>query len=200
MSRPGLRIFFAYVTGMTYYHRPSPAVPIIETARLRLRRHHRDDLANCVAMWSDPNVTKFITGRASTEQQTWARLLSYVGHWALMGFGYWLIEERDSEDFVGEVGLADFKRDITPAMKGIPELGFALASRSHGKGYATESARAVLLWADTHLPYPNTVCLVSAVNLASLHVVEKCGYEMFEQQVYNEQPTLFLSRRAGASA
>ncbi len=148
-------------------------------------------------MWSDPNVTKFIGGRASTEQQTWARLLAYAGHWSLMGFGYWAIEEKLSKDFVGEVGFADFKRDIAASMKGKPELGFALASRFHGKGYATEAVRAALAWADAHLGYAGTVCLVSPQNLASLRVVEKCGYSLFERSLYNEQPVLFLSRGAG---
>lgn len=169
-------------------------IPVIEAPRLRLRGHRRDDLSYCVAMWSDPDVTKFISGRAASEQHTWTRLLSYVGHWALMGFGYWVIEEKVSGDFVGEVGFADFKRDVAPSMKGSPELGFALASRFHGKGYATESVRAALSWADAHIPQPRTVCLVNPQNLASLRVVKRCGYEPFEQSVINEQPVLFLSR------
>lgn len=147
-------------------------------------------------MWSDPNVTKFISGRASTEQQTWIRMLSYLGHWALKGYGYWAIEEKASGDFAGEVGLMDFKRDIAPSMKGKPELGFALASRFHGKGYATEAVRAALAWADAHLPHASSVCLVTPQNAASLRVVEKCGYEVFEQSLYNDQPVLFLSRGA----
>jgi RimJ/RimL family protein N-acetyltransferase len=147
-------------------------------------------------MWSDPNVTKFISGRASTEHQTWMRLLSYLGHWALMGFGYWAIEEKASGDFVGEVGFMDFKREIAASMQGKPELGFALASRFHGKGYATEAVRAALAWADAHLPHRATVCLVMPENAASLRVVRKCGYEVLEQGVYNEQPVLFLARNA----
>ncbi|MFZ1017693.1 MAG: GNAT family N-acetyltransferase, partial [Candidatus Cybelea sp.] len=85
---------------------------------MRLRGHRKDDLAACVAMWADPIVTKYISGRPSTVQQTWSRLLTYVGHWNLMGFGYWAIEEKSSGDFVGEAGLADFKRDIAASMKG----------------------------------------------------------------------------------
>jgi RimJ/RimL family protein N-acetyltransferase len=114
-----------------------------------------------------------------------------------MGFGYWAVEEKASNDFVGEVGLADFKRDVAPSMKGNPELGFALASRFHGKGYATESVRAALAWADAHAPYRRTVCMVNPQNLASLRVVTKCGYEVFEQGVYKEQSVLFLSRNVG---
>lgn len=150
-------------------------------------------------MWSDPNVTKFISGRTSTEQQTWMRLLSYIGHWGLMGFGYWAIEEKASGDFVGEVGFMDFKRDIAASMRGKPELGFALASRFHGKGYATEAVRAALTWADARLPHPATVCLVTPQNLGSLRVVEKCGYEIFERGIYNEHPVLFLARNARGS-
>lgn len=172
----------------------SVMIPVLETARLRLRGHRYDDLPQALAMWSDPNVTRFISGRPSTEQQTWARLLAYIGHWEVMGFGYWGIEERVSNDFVGEVGFADFKRDVAPSIKGKPELGFALASRFHGKGYATEAVRAALSWADAHLPDRKTVCMVNPQNLASLRVVENCGYEISEESLYHDQPVLLLSR------
>lgn len=147
-------------------------------------------------MWSDPSVTKFTGGKASTEQQTWIRLLSYIGHWAIMGFGYWAIEEKHAHNFVGEIGFADFKRDIDPAMKGDPELGFALASSYHGKGYATEAVRAALSWADANLRYRRSVCLVNEQNHASLRVLQKCGYEVFEQSSFHGEPVLFLSRIA----
>jgi RimJ/RimL family protein N-acetyltransferase len=174
------------------------AVPVLDTPRLRLRGHRHDDLPQCVAMWADPDVTRFIGADPSNEQRTWARLLGYVGHWALMGFGYWVIEQRDSGEFVGEVGLADFKRDIAPAMRGSPELGFALVPRFHGKGYATESAKAVLAWADAQLRCPRSVCLIDPQNTASLRVVTKCGYEVFEQGTYVGRAVLFLARRSAA--
>jgi RimJ/RimL family protein N-acetyltransferase len=171
-------------------------VPVLETPRLRLRGHRHDDLPRCVAMWSDPDVVRFIGGEPASEQRTWARLLAYVGHWILMGFGYWVIEQKDSGDFVGEVGLADFKRDIAPVMKGSPEIGFALVRRFHGKGYATECVRAVLAWADARLLLPRTVCLIDPQNAASLRVVEKCGYQVFEHGSYGGRPALFLDRQA----
>jgi|HubBroStandDraft_4_1064222.scaffolds.fasta_scaffold00005_131 RimJ/RimL family protein N-acetyltransferase len=172
-------------------------IPILETARLRLRGHRYDDLPHALAMWSDPSVTRFISGRPSTEQQTWARLLAYIGHWQVMGFGYWVIEEIVSNDFVGEVGFADFKRDVAPSIQGKPELGFALASRFHGKGYATEAVCAALSWADVHLSFPSSVCMVNPQNRASLRIVRKCGYELFEESLYHDQPVLLLSRPNG---
>ena len=150
-------------------------------------------------MWSEPDVTKFITGKPSTEAQTWARLLSYLGHWSLMGFGYWAIVDKASGTFAGEAGLADFKRPIAESMKQGPELGFALASAFHGKGIATEAAGGILSWADENLAVRTTVCLINPANAASLRVVEKCGYAVFEEGTYGEQPALFLSRRASAA-
>lgn len=175
------------------------AVPVLDTPRLRLRGHRHDDLPQCVVMWADPDVTRFIGVEPANEQKTWARLLGYIGHWALMGFGYWVIEQRDSGEFVGEVGLADFKRDIAPAMRGSPELGFALMPRFHGKGYATECAKAVLAWADTQLSFPRTVCLIDPQNTASQRVVAKCGYEVFDQGTYSGRAVLFLARKSAAA-
>jgi RimJ/RimL family protein N-acetyltransferase len=130
---------------------------VIETDRLRLRPHVADDLAASFAMWSDPLVFAHILAAASTEAQSWSRILGYAGHWALEKFGYWAVEERSTGDFVGEIGFADFKRDITPSIRGLPEMGWVLASAHHGKGYATEGVRAALAWADQHLPSGSSI-------------------------------------------
>lgn len=98
--------------------------PTIETQRLRA--HRRDDLPDCLALWSDPRVTRFIDGTPSTAQRAWARLLVYVGHWA--------VETLGSGEFLGDIGLADFQRDDVPLLRTAPELGFALAHPFHGKG------------------------------------------------------------------
>jgi RimJ/RimL family protein N-acetyltransferase len=49
-------------------------------------------------------------------------LLRYVGHWSLLGFGYWILEERATGEFVGEVGFSDYKRDVEPALGAVPEV------------------------------------------------------------------------------
>jgi RimJ/RimL family protein N-acetyltransferase len=170
------------------------AAPVIETERLHLRGHAYDDLADCAAMWGDPTVTRFISGKPSPLQKTWSGMLAYIGHWELMGFGYWLIEEKASRKFIGEMGFADFKRNISQAMRGCPEFGFALAPCANGKGYATEAGLAVVAWSDENLTCDKTVCLVNPENVRSLRVVEKCGYCVFEEGSYNEQPVLFLER------
>ena len=91
--------------------------PVIETERLRLRGHGLDDHASSYALWNDPLVYRYITGAPMAESDSWAKLLRYAGHWALLGFGYWLVEEKATGRFVGEVGFGDFKREIEPSIK-----------------------------------------------------------------------------------
>src|SRR3974390_173486 len=99
------------------------AIPMVETKRLRLRGHTEDDFADCAAMWADTAVTHYLGGKPFSEEEAWSRLLRYAGHWVLLDFGYWVVEEKDTGNFVGEVGFADYKRDISPSIHGTPEIG-----------------------------------------------------------------------------
>jgi RimJ/RimL family protein N-acetyltransferase len=169
-------------------------VPVIETRRLKMRGHRLDDFAACAAMWADPIVTQHIGGKPFSEEEVWARMLRYVGHWAWMGFGYWAIEEKDTGDFVGELGFADYKRDIKPSIEGVPELGWALAPRVHGKGYATEAVRAAVAWGEKQFGSARTVCLIHPENLASIRVAGRCGYQEFQRTTYKGHPTIMFAR------
>ncbi len=170
------------------------SAPVIETLRLKLRAHRREDLQSCFSMWADPKVVQFIGGKPSTEQQTWARILNYAGLWSLLGFGYWAIEEKVSGDFVGELGFADFKRDISPSLDGVPEVGWALAAPFHDQGYATEALHAVLQWGDQNLLAPRTACIIHPDNLISIRLAEKCRFIKTQPTTYLGQPTILFSR------
>jgi len=151
-------------------------------------------------MWADPIVTRYIGGKPSSEEESWTRLLRYVGHWALLGFGYWVVEEKATGNFIGEVGYADYKRNLgDPSLKGTPEIdtpeiGWVLAPQSHGKGYATEAVRAVIAWGDGHFGPSRTHCLIHPENLPSIRVAEKCGYREFQLTTYNGHLTTVFVR------
>lgn len=167
-------------------------VPVLETGRLRLRAHRVEDLEPCVAMWSEPEVTRFTIGEPSPAPRTWSRLLAYRGHWAVLGFGYWAVELKATGLYVGEVGFADFKRGLHPSLEEFPEAGWALTPLAHGKGYATEALEAALAWADAR--FPRTVCIIHPHNHASLRVAEKVGYRRFAETAKPEEPDLLLAR------
>ncbi|MFM0470265.1 GNAT family N-acetyltransferase [Paraburkholderia strydomiana] len=173
--------------------------PVLTTARLILRAHTRDDFLDSHAMWSDPEVIRYIGGKPSTREEVWARLLRYAGHWAMLGYGYWVVREKDSGRFIGEVGLADYQRDIEPSLAGTPEMGWALSPVLHGHGYATEAVRAVLDWADERWPDAETACIIAPENEASLRVAHKVGYREHLRTIYKGQPTIMLRRAPRAT-
>jgi RimJ/RimL family protein N-acetyltransferase len=177
--------------------RPFPhaiEVPILETERLRLRGHRLEDFAHCAAMWADPKVTQYVGGKPFTEEESWTKFLRYAGHWSLLGFGYWVVEEKATGNFAGEMGFADYKRDLQPSLKGVPEIGWVLAAEAHGKGYATEAVRALVAWGDAHFNLARTACIIAPENLASIRVAVKCGYRELQVATYKGKPTMMFVR------
>src|SRR5262249_42795942 len=170
------------------------AAPVIETARLRLRPHRADDLADCAAMWGDAGVTRYISGQPFAPTEVWARLLRYAGLWSLLGLGYWAVEEGGTGRFVGEVGFADFKREIEPSLDGQPEIGWVLAPWAQGRGFATEAVGAALAWGDRRWAGRPTVCMIAPGNAASLRVAAKAGYREFARTMYKGAPRILLRR------
>jgi RimJ/RimL family protein N-acetyltransferase len=173
----------------------SSSVPIIETARLRLRGHTVADAEKMAALWRDEEVTRYIGGRPQTAEESWGRMLRYTGHWRLLGFGYWVVEEKATGEFVGEAGLSDYKREIIPALGSVAEAGWVLAASKQGMGYATEAVQAVLGWGRDRFGAIPVACMIHPDNLASIRVAEKCGFRRREVGMYRENPVLIFERR-----
>ncbi len=152
-----------------------------------------EDFIHSAAMWADPEVTRCIGGKPLSEEESWARLLRYVGHWSLLDFGYWVVEEKTTGNFIGEVGFADYKREL-PLLKDLPEIGWVFSSLVRGKGYATEAVRVAIAWGDTRFRSARTACIIDPDNLASIRVAEKCGYCPSQLTTYKARPTIMFVR------
>jgi RimJ/RimL family protein N-acetyltransferase len=171
------------------------AVPVLTTPRLRLRGHVAADLDATAAMWADERVVRSITGHPSSREEAWARLLRYAGLWTVLGFGYWLVEDREGGAFVGEVGVADFKRAVEPSFDGAVEAGWVLHPDAQGCGLATDATLAALAWIDRHMDARRVVCMISPDNAASFGVARKCGFVEYARAIYRGEPTVLLERR-----
>ncbi|WP_395645828.1 GNAT family N-acetyltransferase [Terricaulis sp.] len=168
-------------------------VPVLETQRLRLRGHTFSDFDANFAMWGDERVTRHIGGKPSTREEAWARMLRYPGHWALLGYGYWLIEEKDTGAFVGEGGFGNFKREMSPPLDA-PEQGWALSPSAWGKGYASEAVAAMLNWGEAHFGENRFCAIIDPTNTASIRVAEKAGYRRTLETAYKGGVTLLFRR------
>lgn len=161
-----------------------------------LRAHTPADFPALAAMWADPRVVRFIGGQPSSADASWARLLRYAGLWPLLGYGYWAIERRADGAYVGDVGLADWRRDLTPPLDGAPEAGWVLRADAHGQGFGTEAMAAVLAWADRTLAATATACIVDPAHDASLRLAGKLGYREAARSAFRGEPVVQLRRAA----
>ena len=113
-------------------------------------------------------------------------------HWQLLGFGYWVVEDRTNGTFLGEVGFADYHREIDPPFSGTPEAGWVMTVASHGYGLAREAVRAALEWADANLSANRTVCMIAPEHEASLRLARNlgCTNERYAQHMGSRVITL----------
>ena len=145
-------------------------------------------------MWADPLVVRHISGKPSSREESWSRLMRYAGQWQLLGFGYWAARDKETGRFIGDIGLADFRRDITPTLEDAPEAGWVLAPWAQGRGFATEAVRGVLSFHERYFHTPRTVCMIAPENTASLRVAAKCGYKEFAQTLYRGEAVILFER------
>jgi RimJ/RimL family protein N-acetyltransferase len=170
--------------------------PQIETARLILAQPKLTDFDDSAAMWRAPEVVRYLGGAPFTTEDVWNRLLRYIGHWRAIGFGYWIVRDKADGRFVGEVGFGDYHREVHPAFDRAPEIGWGLAPWAHGKGLASEAAKAAVEWGDANLNAHRTVCLIHPMNSASIRIGEKLGYSAYAHTTYKDSPVTLYERQA----
>ncbi len=171
----------------------------LETERLELRVPVAADLAAVATLWKDPELVKFIGRHPLSREQAWQRLQRIVGHWALAGYGVFAVVERATGRYVGEVGIANFERDVVPPI-GKFEMGWIMSPLVQGHGYASEAVFAVLALHDRHFPREVVSCSIHVDHAASLRVAAKAGFVERTRTTYHDDPTVILDRNAPHAA
>ncbi len=157
---------------------------MINTERLILRKHTLQDADAVFQLATDPAVLQSIRGAPPSREDAWHRLCRYAGHWSLLGFGMFAVFERATDEFIGEVGLADFQRGLGEDFDGVPEAAWVFTGSSHGKGFALEAMTAALDWFDEQALSLRSVCMISPHNTSSIKLAEKLGFTHYGQGCY----------------
>lgn len=165
------------------------------TDRLTLTPVAVEDFDDLRRLWADETFARAIFPQPLTGEEVWTRLLRDIGHWAVLGHGNWSIRLRETGEYVGGVGVLDYRRLLDPPFDS-PELGWGVAPRFQGQGLAFEAVSAALAWCDDSLNAPRTVCMISPGNAASLALAARAGFRPNAETTYRGEPIVLLERMA----
>lgn len=169
--------------------------PVIETERLILREQGPGDLDAACALWSNPDVYRFIGGKPRQREDVWRRILSNAGSWSLLGLGSWAVQQKSYDAYIGAVGFLDAQRDLDPPFgPDCLEAGWALDPGVHGRGLAGEAMRAAIAWSDSVLPDRKPVCMIAPDNAPSIRLAEALGFREYSRTTYGGEPTVLFER------
>ncbi|WP_324194488.1 GNAT family N-acetyltransferase [Nocardia blacklockiae] len=138
------------------------------TERLSLRRPVSADVDAVLAICGDPQPwVSTVADRAEAQRlyEQWDE------QWQRLGYGYRVVRYRGEAAQLGFCGLR------TARFKGQPGLNlfYRFASDTWGRGVATESAAAVVRWAEKWLPTLPVVARIRPENAASIKVARRVG-------------------------
>ena len=173
---------------------PPPMDLTVETERLILRRWRDADVTPNTEMLADPDSARFITSDGKPVVDAfvgWRNAAIMAGHWALHGFGLFVVEEKRTGSYVGRVG------PWFPA--GWPgfEVGWGIAKDFRGKGYAVEAAVASIDWTFATFEIDNILHCIRPENAASQKVAQRLGATIERQaELFGDVIDLWVTTRA----
>lgn len=159
-------------------------IPQIETQRLRLRGWQETDLDAFAELNANPDFVRYLGQNEPISRfDSWKTLAMLTGHWALKGFGIWVVEDKNSGEFLGRVGI--WQPDGWPGI----EVGWGIAPKHWGKGYAKEAAQASIDWGFKNLNTPTLISVIHPDNHASKSVAKKVGETFSHHQEVMGKPS-----------
>jgi len=146
-------------------------MPVLETARLRLRAMHPSDALDMYDYAKSLEVTRYLLWSAHPSVAYTKQYLSYVeARYAMGDFYDWAITQKESGRMIGTCGFTAIDLPNRSA-----ELGYVLHPAYHGRGLATEAAGEVLRLGFGGLGLHRIEARYMEGNEASTHVMERLG-------------------------
>jgi ribosomal-protein-alanine N-acetyltransferase len=145
---------------------------IVETPRLIIREIEESDAAFMNALLNSPGFIKYIGDRGvrtDDEARVFIRE-RYQKSYLDNGYGLYAVLLKEESTPVGMCGFV--RRDTLPG----PDLGFAFLPEFEGKGFGTESSKAVLTFGREKLSFDRVLAITTLDNSSSIKLLEKLGF------------------------
>ncbi len=155
----------------------------MQTERLYFREFTMDDAPLLMDLNSDPDVIRYTGDKLITDLEEYKKILSDI---ILPQYknkmGRWAVCLKSNDEFIGWCGLKYL------ADSNVTDLGYRFFKRHWGKGYATESAKAVIDYGVNVLQLKNIVARAAKENTASINVIKKLGFVYLKDEMCAHDP------------
>lgn len=143
----------------------------VETARLTLVPLGAPHIEDLFRLFNEPVVADwlFLAG-PPTREELEKRTAIHEAFWRERGYGMFVALEKPTNRFVARVGAM-----LTPET-GRVEIAWSTITAAHGKGYASEAAKASIAHAFANSNLDALDCYLRPDNTASRRVAEKVGF------------------------
>lgn len=160
---------------------------IIDTPRLVLRELVPEDDTGIFELDSDPEVHTFLGKNPITHIQQAKDVIQFIrNQYIENGTGRLAVIEKQTGAFIGWSGLK-LMREETNGHINHYDLGYRFIRKHWGKGYATETAKALVEHGFNTMGLYRINAMADAGNKASRHVLEKVGLSVKGQFMYEGQ-------------
>jgi RimJ/RimL family protein N-acetyltransferase len=152
----------------------------LQTERLILDAWRNSDWSEFRPIARDPEVMRYITGGVPwTDEKIREFVDKQVKLFADRGFCRWRVLDPESRELMGFCGVGFWGKELEP------EIGWWLARRYWGGGFATEAARCALRDIFDRVGIERVVSVARVGNMASRRIMEKLGLHL-ESEFENE--------------
>ena len=147
----------------------------IITDRLILRKFKKSDAQMMFKNWAtDYNTVKYLEWEIHKDINETLEYIEYVLNKYKKEYSFtWCIEEKETKEVIGSISA--FNIDLKNKTC---EIGYAIGSKWHGKGYGTETLISVLKYLNEKAGFYKIVSNCSSENLASKRIMEKSGMQL----------------------
>ncbi len=154
-------------------------IPAIATPRLILRPFTLQDLNPLFAILQQPDIFEYFPRTDAPSLERVERIIAfYIKQAEDYGFSCWAVDLKATGELIGWCGLNHLPETDED------EVAYLLSQAHHGRGYATEAARASLDFGFDTIGLPRIIALVHPENIASWRVIEKSGMTFLDRKVY----------------
>lgn len=144
------------------------AKPVLEAEHISLRTLTPEDVPSLREWMPDKSLYQY-WGKAPGKTDKNPELLFATPEKPSKSFHWGIIHKADGKA-IGEIWIYLIENDR------MAKVAFRISGKYHGCGYATEALRAVIDFCFTKTELRRIWSYVDVRNIASCHVLEKCGF------------------------